>query len=161
MSRTRPEELIHTLYTSFQIKDWKTMQSCYHDEATFSDPVFKDLTAREVKAMWHMLAAAAQDLKLLFENVVADQNAGNCRWQAWYTFSRTGRRVHNIIDAHFEFRDGKIFRHTDNFSFWRWSRMSMGVAGWLFGWTPFLRRAVRRSARKALKKFMSEHPGYS
>jgi ketosteroid isomerase-like protein len=152
---TRPEELIHKLYTSFPIKDWKTMQSCYHDEAVFSDPVFQNLTSKEVKAMWHMLSAAAQDLK-----VHVKEETGSCRWQAWYTFSRSGRKVHNDILANFEFRDGKIYRHADHFDLWRWSRMALGLSGVLLGWTPLLRSKIRRNARKGLAKFIHEHPEY-
>lgn len=136
------------------------MQSCYHDDATFSDAVFQNLNSREVKAMWHMLAAAAGDLKLLFDEVQTSGQTGSCRWQAWYTFSRTGRRVHNIIHASFEFRDGKILHHRDDFDFWRWSRMALGAPGWLLGWTPLLKNKVRSMARKGLQKFIADHPQY-
>ena len=156
----KPEGLIHKLYTSFQIKDWKSMQSCYHEKATFTDPVFQNLTAKEVKAMWHMLSGAAQDLKVLFGEVNASGNTGSCQWQAWYKFSMTGKNVHNIIEARFEFKDEKIFRHTDQFHLWRWSRMALGVPGILLGWSPLIRNRIRKTARKGLAKFMSEHTEY-
>jgi len=130
----KPEGTIHKLYTSFQIKDWRTMQSCYHEDATFNDPVFQNLNSKEVKAMWHMLAAAAQDLKVIFGDVIASDKTGSCQWQAWYKFSKTGRPVHNIIKARFEFKDGLIFRHDDTFDLWRWSRMALGVPGILLGY---------------------------
>lgn len=158
---SKPEGIIHQLYTSFPIKDWKTMQSCYHDKAVFTDPVFQTLSSMEVKAMWHMLAAAAQDLKIIFGDVSVSGNEGSCQWQAWYTFSRTGRKVHNIIQAKFEFKDGKIIRHTDHFNLWRWSSMALGVPGVLLGWTPLIRNKVRSSARKGLAKFITEHPEYN
>jgi hypothetical protein len=79
-----------------------------------------------------------------------------CRWEAWYTFSRTGRKVHNIIDASFEFKDGKILVHQDTFDFWRWTRQALGMPGILLGWTPFMRNKVRVTARNGLKKFMGE-----
>ncbi len=75
---TGTEGLIHTLYTSFQVKDWRTMQTCYHEEAIFSDPVFQNLTAKETRAMWHMLTSSAQDLKILFSDVTADASKGSC-----------------------------------------------------------------------------------
>ncbi len=155
-----PENLIHKLYTSFQIKDWKTMQSCYHEEATFNDPVFQHLTAKEVKAMWHMLAGAAQDLKVIFGEVKSSENSGSCQWQAWYKFSRTGRSVHNIIAAQFEFKDEKIVRHADEFDLWRWSRLALGGPGILLGWSPLVRNKIRKNARKGLAKFILEHPEY-
>jgi ketosteroid isomerase-like protein len=156
----KPEGIIHKLYTSFQIKDWKTMQSCYHEEAAFSDPVFQNLNSKEVKAMWHMLAAAAQDLKVIFGDVKASDKEGSCRWQAWYKFSRTGKPVHNIIEASFEFKDGQILRHTDTFDLWRWSRMALGAPGVLLGWTPIIKNKIRTTARKGLIRFMDEHPQY-
>ena len=156
----KPEGLIHKLYTSFQIKDWQTMQSCYHAQATFSDPVFQNLNAIEAKAMWHMLAAAAQDLKVIFGDVKVSADQGTCQWQAWYKFSRTGRNVHNIIEAHFEFRDELIFRHIDQFDLWRWSRMALGAPGVLLGWSPIIRNKIRNTARKGLARFISEHPQY-
>ena len=156
----KPEGTIHKLYTSFQVRDWKTMQSCYHEEAAFSDPVFQDLNGREVRAMWHMLVAAARDLKVIVGEVEASEGEGGCRWQAWYTFSKTGRPVHNIIRASFLFKDGKIIRHRDDFDFWRWSGMALGLPGTLLGWTPLLRNKVRKTARKALVQFMGENPQY-
>jgi hypothetical protein len=105
--------------------------------------------------MWHMLAGASKDLKVLFDNVQTSSNGGSCRWQAWYSFSGTGRAVHNVIEARFEFKDGLIYRHTDRFGLWRWTRMAFGPTGTLLGWTPFFQGAIRRRARKSLQKFMS------
>jgi len=61
-----------------------------------------------------------------------------------------------IIDAEFEFRDGKILRHRDRFDFHRWSRQALGTSGLLLGWTPLLRNKVRSTARGSLEKFMQE-----
>jgi ketosteroid isomerase-like protein len=148
------EKLIRTFYDAFERKDYQTMQEAYHSGARFSDLVFQDLSAAEVKAMWKMLVLAAKDLKVSYSEVSADDVQGECRWEALYTFTDTGRKVHNKIRAKFEFRDGKIFRHTDSFNFWRWSRMALGMAGWVSGWSPFLLHAVRTSVRRRLKRFM-------
>jgi hypothetical protein len=74
-------------------------------------------------------------------------------WDAHYTFSATGRAVHNAIDAQFTLRDGLIVRHVDRFDFWRWSRQALGVPGWLLGWTPLLKAKVRAQAAKGLAAF--------
>ena len=66
--------------------------------------------------------------------------------------------MHNIIDAEFEFKDGKIFRHDDQFDFWRWSRQALGPAGLLLGWTPILRNKVQKTARKGLEDFIAKNP---
>lgn len=149
------DALIRKFYTAFQQKDFLTMQSCYHADATFSDPVFQDLSSKEVKAMWQMLLTSSKDLKITFDNVQSSGNHGTCHWEAWYSFSRTGRQVHNIIDASMEFNDGLIYRHKDHFNFWRWSRQALGSSGLFLGWTPVVSNKVRATARKSLDKFMA------
>jgi ketosteroid isomerase-like protein len=156
MSQNR--DIVNKFYQAFQQRDWKTMQACYHPEARFSDPAFPNLNSLEVKAMWHMLCENAQNFSLQYSEVTTEGDQGNCRWDARYTFSRTGHKVHNIIHAHFVFKGGLIIKHTDVFNFWRWSRMALGISGTLLGWTPFLQGKVQATARKSLIKFMQEHP---
>jgi ketosteroid isomerase-like protein len=149
------EALIHRFYDAFARKDFSTMQDAYHPEASFSDPVFPDLSFAEVKAMWEMLITASTDLRISFDDVSADEGEGGCRWQAVYTFSSTGRKVHNVIRARFHFRDGLIVRHEDHFDFWRWSRMALGMPGILLGWSPFLQNSVRARARRRLDRYVA------
>lgn len=150
------EQLIQRFYSAFQQGDYRTMQECYHEQATFNDPVFQNLSSAEVKAMWQMLVTASTDLKMDFSLVKANDHEGSCHWDARYTFSRTGRAVLNRIDASFEFKDGKIFRHTDSFDLWKWSRQALGATGWLLGWSPLVSNKVRATARKSLDKFMAK-----
>lgn len=150
------QELIKKFYESFAQRNADAMAECYHEEATFSDPAFKNLNSKEVKAMWKMLCEAGQDLKITFSDIKATEQEGSCTWQAFYTFSRTGRNVHNVIEASFTFKEGKILRHTDKFSFYRWSRQALGGIGWLLGWTGFLQEKIQASARKSLEKYMSK-----
>jgi ketosteroid isomerase-like protein len=149
-------ELITQFYTAFQNGDFATMQKSYHDEAHFNDPAFSNLNASEVRAMWQMLLTAAKDLKITFSDVEADDKKGSCKWEAYYTFSKTGRSVHNIIKANFEFKDGKIIKHNDHFSFWRWSRQALGALGLLLGWSNMLQQKVRTTARKNLETFINK-----
>ena len=149
------EELIRTFYTSFQKLDGEGMARCYHPDVLFSDPVFPALSEREAGAMWRMLCAQAKNFELTFSDVQADGRKGKAHWEANYDFSSTGRRVSNKIEAEFEFRDGKIIKHTDRFGFWKWSRMALGPVGFLLGWTPLLRKKVQSQARGRLTKFMS------
>ena len=136
------------------------MQSCYHDAVIFSDPVFGNLKCPEAKAMWHMLILAGKDLTLTFQNITSDGASGSCDWDAHYSFSKTGRKVHNFIHARFEFRDGKIIKHTDSFDLWKWASMALGISGALLGWTPLIQSKIRGTADKNLKKFIGEHPEY-
>jgi ketosteroid isomerase-like protein len=150
------EELIIQFYTAFQAKDYQKMQRAYHDEAEFFDPVFGPLSSHQVKSMWQMLLSRSKDLKIAFSHVQASEKTGECHWEAWYTFSKTGRAVHNIIDAAFEFKDGRIYRHNDSFSLWRWSRQALGPTGLLLGWTPWVRNKVRATAAKSLSVYRGE-----
>jgi ketosteroid isomerase-like protein len=149
------EELINTFYTAFQRLDAEAMARCYHADIRFSDPVFPGLSQMEVAAMWKMLCSQAKNFELTFTDVQANENKGKAHWEARYDFSATGRRVHNKIEAEFEFQDGKIIKHTDSFRFWKWSRMALGPAGLLLGWTPLLRKKVQRQARERLARFMN------
>lgn len=154
-------ELIETFYQSFQRGDWKGMQACYHDHIEFSDPAFPDLTGSHAKAMWHMLTTSAKDLVVTYSQVEANEATGSCDWEAKYSFSRTGAPVHNRIHAAFEFRDGKIVRHTDTFDFTRWAGMALGVPGKLLGWTPWMQNKIRATAAAGLSKFLASHPEYT
>ena len=148
------EQLIHHFYTCFKNKDFKGMQNCYADEATFSDAVFKNLNADQVKAMWQMLIVKGKDLHLEFKDISAADNFVNAHWDAYYTFSASGKKVVNSIDATFEIKNGKIVKHTDSFNFNTWAKQAIGVTGLLFGWTSFLNKKVSTQAMKNLERFM-------
>lgn len=149
-------KLLNDFYSAFQRRDADAMAACYHPEAEFSDEAFVGLRHGGVTSMWRMLCERGKDLRLEFRDVQADDRTGRAHWEAYYTFSSTGRKVHNIIDAEFEFRDGKILRHRDRFDFHRWSRQALGPMGLLLGWTPFLKNKVQSTARASLEKFMLE-----
>lgn len=146
-------EVITSFYTAFQRRDSAGMGACYHPEIRFSDPVFPDLRGREVALMWDMLCRRGKDLTIQFSGVQADDQAGTAEWEAWYTFSATGRLVHNRIRAEFAFRDGTIIRHIDRFPFWRWARQALGPVGALLGWSGVVRGRVQAQAKAALAKF--------
>ena len=152
-------ELIAGFYGAFNERDHAAMARCYHSGATFKDPAFGDLRGAEVPAMWRMLCMRATDLAVTFSDVEADDALGSAKWEATYTFGPTDRRVHNRIAAAFRFLDGKIARHTDEFDFYRWSRMAIGPAGWVLGWTPLLRKKVQSQAREQLDVFMAKEQG--
>jgi ketosteroid isomerase-like protein len=145
--------LIETFYTSFQKRDAEGMIACYHPDVRFSDPVFRDLEGPRAGAMWRMLCARAKEFSLEFRDVKADDRTGSAHWEARYLFSGTGRHVHNIIDAKFELRDGKISRHDDTFDLWRWAGMALGPKGKLLGWLPPIQSAIRKKAMGGLDEF--------
>ena len=153
------ERLIEGFYTAFAAGNYAAMQTCYQPAAEFEDAVFK-LKGKEVGAMWHMLSESATDLQATHRDVQADDATGRAHWEARYTFSSTGRKVHNVIEAEFRFESGHIVVHHDHFNFWRWSSQALGPTGMLLGWTPFVHDKVRATARARLDRFIQAHPEY-
>ena len=90
--------------------------------------------------------------------MTSDGTTGSAHWDADYTFSLTGRQVHNVIDATFELRDGKIVRHKDVFDLWRWAGMALGAKGKLLGWAPPVQNAIRKQGMKGLSFWTKAHP---
>lgn len=150
------EQLIHHFYTCFKNKDYKGMQQCYAPHAVFNDSVFKSLNAAQVKSMWEMLILKGKDLTINFNHISADEQYGTAHWDADYTFSATGRKVINHIDASFEFENGKIIKHTDHFDFHTWAKQALGLTGFLLGSTSFLQRRITKQAMKNLAQFMAK-----
>ncbi|MEQ8303648.1 MAG: nuclear transport factor 2 family protein [Cyclobacteriaceae bacterium] len=155
------EKLVDTFYQAFKRKDWQAMQGCYHPDISFSDPAFPDLKGKAAKAMWHMLVEASTDLNVSHHNLFAESSEiVKCQWEAIYSFSRTGRKVHNVINALFSFQENLIITHRDSFDLWKWSRMALGAPGLLLGWTPFMKRKIQNMANNSLTRFIEKHPAY-
>jgi ketosteroid isomerase-like protein len=148
--------MIQGFYASLARHDGAAMASCYHADATFRDPVFS-LAGWEVGAMWRMLCERGKDLRVECSNVRAGDRQGAAHWDAWYTFSASGRKVHNSIDAEFTLRDGQILQHVDHFDLYRWSRQALGAKGLLLGWTPLVQSAIRRTASRSLASWARQN----
>ena len=149
--------LIDRFYAAFARRDAAAMAACYAPDAHFTDPVF-DLSGAQIGAMWSMLCERATDLRLEWRDVRADDATGSARWEPRYTFSASGRPVHNVIDSVFTFDAGRIVGHVDTFDLWRWSRMALGAKGLLLGWSPIVRNAVRGQAKRGLDAWMERRP---
>ena len=147
------ELLIREFYAAFARRDAEAMARCYHADVFFSDPVFPRLHGEEAGDMWRMLLSRATDLEVTLDSASADDAGGQAQWTARYTFSRTGRKVVNVIRAMFAFRDGRIVRHYDSFPFWRWASQALGPAGAVLGWLPPLKWKVRKDAARSLERF--------
>jgi ketosteroid isomerase-like protein len=155
------EELITKFYTCFKNSDPQGMISCYAPDIEFSDPVFPGLKGKRAMAMWAMLGERkANPDDRWFEQVKADDTRGSAHWEAKYAFPLNGRPVHNKIDAQFEFKDGKIVRHTDVFDFWKWSRQALGLVALLLGWNPLFQSMMQRKLSARLDAFVATHPQY-
>jgi ketosteroid isomerase-like protein len=151
-------ETATAFYEAFARKDGAAMAALYAPEATFSDPVFLGLDGRQAGEMWKMLTARGGDLVVKHEITGVDGDTVKVHWDAWYTFSTTGRKVHNQIDATLRVTDGRIVAHEDVFDFWSWSRQALGTPGILLGWSSMLQNKVRTTARGQLDGWIAKHP---
>ena len=151
------KQTIERLYAAFAKLDSETMAACYAPDAQFDDEAFSLQGRAQIGAMWTMLCdavkAKGRDVWKLEVSAITERSA---HWEPTYNFSATGRTVHNIIDAEFEFNAaGLITRQRDRFDFWRWSRQALGTPGLLLGWSPFLRNKVRAQAARNLDRFIA------
>ena len=147
-------DLINTFYTAFERGDAEGMIECYSDDIIFKDPAFGELHGDDAKNMWRMLIEKSRgDLKVRYGDVEADEKGGRAKWVAVYHFSQTGREITNKINAYFWIENGKIVRHEDHFSLWKWSAQALGWKGYLLGWTPFMGKQIQKQTNKLLKAY--------
>lgn len=150
------QEIITDFYHAFARGDYQSMQQHYHDDIIFEDPAFGKLKGIEAKKMWQMLIErSGGKINIVFTDVQADEHTGSAQWEAQYIFRQTGRKVVNSIRAQFEFKDGKIYRHTDHFNLWKWARQAIGLNGWLLGFTGIFKSKLQQQTRKLLNQYIA------
>ncbi len=150
--------VLETFYNAFKNIDAEAMNTCYHDDIVFKDPAFGVLKGERAKAMWQMLCKSqkGKDFKVVFSDIEVNENKGTAHWEAFYTFSKTGRKVHNKIDATFEFKDGLIIKHTDDFNLHNWAKQAIGIKGLLFGGMGFFKAKMHKQTNYLLEKYIKE-----
>src|SRR3954462_407066 len=116
--------LLDRLFTALDRHDHATMTACYHLDATFRDIAFDLHGRKEIHAMWHMICEG--DIRATFDVVHADDNTAEVNLIDDYTFSSTGRKVHNVIQSRFQFQDGVIIEHHDFCDPRAWAAMALG-----------------------------------
>ncbi|MEQ9424553.1 MAG: nuclear transport factor 2 family protein [Cyclobacteriaceae bacterium] len=147
-------QVIQEFYSAFQAGDAEKMVSHYADNVQFEDPAFGRLSGEDAANMWRMLIERSKgQLQIEFSDIKQNGDEVTAHWEAKYPFSKTGRFVHNIIEATFEFNGDKIIKHTDDFNFWRWSHMALGLPGKLLGWSPILQNKVKKQCLDLLDKY--------
>jgi limonene-1,2-epoxide hydrolase len=146
--------LINAFYDAFQNLDGKKMVSFYHKDIIFEDPAFGILEGNRAKAMWQMLCESQKGKNFRVE--ASDITENTAHWEAFYNFSKTGRKVHNKIDAQFEFKDGLIIGHKDTFNLHNWAKQAMGFKGWILGNTSFFKRKLQSQTNYLLDSYINE-----
>ena len=150
-------QVIEKFYFSFAAANIVEMHKCYHPEIIFQDPIFGKLVGDDAKDMWEMLLEKSKgSLDIRFSKLKVTDNEGSADWKANYTFSSTNREIRNKIHADFVFKDDLIFRHTDSFNFYGWSKQAFGIKGFLLGWTPFFKKKIQQKALASLRSFQQK-----
>jgi len=144
---------IEKFYSAFQKLDVETMVSLYHDDIEFTDPGFGTLKGDDAKNMWRMICSRAKGFSLAYSQVTEN----SVHWDTTYIFSTTGRTVHNSIDATFEFKDGKISKHTDVFNLHKWATQALGFKGRLLGGTNFFKKKLHKQTTSFLAAYTKKH----
>lgn len=154
-------DVVSRFYDAFSNLDADTMCACYHEEATFYDHGFGHLDVDRVRGMWQMLISSqrGKDFRISYSDVSIDGATGSARWEAHYTFSKTGRKVHNIIQTEMEFAEGRIIKHIDHFDLHRWAGQALGLPGKLIGWTPYFKRKLQQQTSAALDHYLDRVVG--
>ncbi|QNJ99169.1 nuclear transport factor 2 family protein [Constantimarinum furrinae] len=149
------QHIIEKFYEAFTELDAERMIEYYHDEVTFQDPAFGILKGEAAKNMWRMLCESqkGKDFKVVTSTIEVAEKSAKAHWEAYYTFGKHKRKIHNIITANFEFKDGKIINHIDRFNLYKWSRQAMGAKGYLVGWTTFFRKKLQKRTNLKLSEF--------
>lgn len=153
---TENEKIINDFYSAFQLKDADRMAGLYHKDAVFSDPAFGSLKGSEIGLMWKMLCASDGELKISFSILSSEKDKVNAKWEAWYIFTKTGRKVHNKINASFTIKEALIIEHRDVFDLHKWAKQALGLKGLLLGGSSFFRKKLQSTTQKALQKFISK-----
>lgn len=149
----KQSEIITSFYTAFQQLNVDKMVSYYHDDIEFTDPGFGTLRGDDAKNMWRMICSRAKDFSLEFSNITEN----SAHWEPVYTFSATGNKVTNIIDATFEFKDGKISKHVDVFNLHKWASQALGFKGRLLGGTKFFKKKLNKQTQTLLAEYTKKH----
>lgn len=146
-------DVVNTFYSSLASRDGDAMAACYADDIIFEDPAFGELRGNDPGDMWRMLCSSDTDLALEYNILESSEKTVRTNWIATYTFTKTGNKVRNDIEATMTFRDDKIIEHRDTFDMWKWSSQALGLPGKLLGWSPPLQSKVRSTARGQLAEF--------
>ena len=152
-----PSIAADSFYSAFARHDTKTMTDLYVDsnEPIFSDPIFQNLTSREVKGMWQMLVSAGHDLGIQYQIESSDNNTATVYWTADYTYSSTGRHVTNHVRSTLFVQNGKIVNQVDEFDLCAWTTQALGtVKGYMACYFP---SSLRSQARATLEQYLKAH----
>jgi ketosteroid isomerase-like protein len=150
------EALIRRFYARLAARDAEGALACYHPEVFFSDPLHPRLRGEPARDLWRLRLGDPAFGEIALEEASADANGALTRWTAHGVVR--GRPVTIRGRSMFAFRDGRIVRHYDHYSLWRWTAQAFGSVGAALGWFGPFRWALRTRAARALERFSAARP---
>ncbi len=146
-------EVIQRYFDAMAQGQWQAMARCYHDQASFADPLFPDLRGEQIVYHLHRLYEpnsqhARKQIELTTHALFSEDRKAQVQWELRCIEAQ--RPVKLIGLSTFAIWDQFIVRHVDEFPFHHWARQTQGLAGALLGRLPFYQRRLQRSARSQL-----------
>ncbi|MBP2833329.1 nuclear transport factor 2 family protein [Aquimarina sp. U1-2] len=148
------KELITTFFTALNEHDVDAMMACYHEDIIFEDPIFGTLSPEHARKVWYWLCEHGKDLTAKYRDITIDGDTASVYWEARYSFGPKQRPVLNKVRATFEFKEGKISKHTDHFSLKRWAAQAMGWKGKALGGTLYFKKKLQHRSALLLDKYI-------
>lgn len=145
------EALVRRFFDRLAAADAAGAAACYHPDVFYSDPLFPRLHGARAADLWRMRLEELPDLAIRLEDASGDADGAFARWVLAYT--ARGRRIAVPVRSMFAFREGRISRHYDHFSLWRWAAQAHGLAGAALGWFGPWRWALRQRFARSLERF--------
>ena len=141
--------IVEQFYAALNAKDLLTLRSLYHPKAEYNDEIFS-LNYKEILALWYSSMQPEMELVAEVHSIDQQKESIVTHWTISYTIASINKRITLDEVGRFEFQDGLIIRHTDEYSFYRWCAQAFGVAGMLASWSKWLRKKVRNQAYSSI-----------
>lgn len=148
-------QLIDRFYTALASRDIDTMLSCYHENVIYNDVGFGIQKGENAGTVWRFLIENGDKNAIInVSDIQISETKGQAIWTAKYTFGQ--RKIKNKITANFQFKNGKIIYHKDDYDLWKWSQQAFGLVGYLIGWSPLFRWLIRWQMQRLLSNYKSK-----
>ncbi len=148
------EKTIHQFFQALEKRDYKTLLSCYSNNAVYNNPVMGLLDIDTTNTMWQILCTQFPGLKTTYSYIQElDEEYATCLWEEKYLYNE--KLIYIKKKAYFRFENGFIIEHTDGFNFYFWCKQTNGVVGWLFGWSNFMQKRIQKKERNKLIEFIN------
>src|SRR4051812_35367562 len=119
------ETLVRRLFDRLAAHDAQGAAACYHGDIFYSDPLFPRIRGAAAGELWRMRVEGLRSLEIRLEEAHGDADGPHALWSLSYM--QGPRKVAVRVRSMFGFREGRISRHYDHFSFWRWAAQAYGA----------------------------------